>query len=106
MGAYPEAFRELRWAEHAACRGMDTAVFFGYADTVALSGHGMAREERDRLREVRSVCRGCPVRTECAVHALTLPEPYGIWGGLTRRERYQLLRQRGAPRGRHAKAAP
>jgi WhiB family redox-sensing transcriptional regulator len=106
VGAYPEAFRELNWAARAACKGMDTSIFFGYADTVAISGHGMPRAEREKLKEVRDICRGCPVRTECAVHALTYPEPFGIWGGLTRKERYQILRQRGAPRGRHAKAAP
>jgi WhiB family transcriptional regulator, redox-sensing transcriptional regulator len=37
------------------------------------------------------MCRSCPVRPECAAHALTAREPYGVWGGLTETERWHLL---------------
>ena len=33
----------------------------------------------------------CPVRAECAAHALAVREPYGVWGGLTEDEREELL---------------
>jgi WhiB family redox-sensing transcriptional regulator len=39
----------------------------------------------------KSVCRTCPVRPECAAHALVAREPYGVWGGFTEAERLRLL---------------
>ena len=47
-----------------------------------------------RLRACRkrqTVCRTCPVRAECAAHALAAREPYGVWGGFTESERVRLL---------------
>jgi len=35
----------------------------------------------------RAVCAACPVRAACLAHALAHDEPWGIWGGLTTRER-------------------
>jgi WhiB family transcriptional regulator, redox-sensing transcriptional regulator len=40
------------------------------------------------------VCRGCPVRTECLADALDNRVEFGVWGGLTERERRSLLRRR------------
>jgi WhiB family redox-sensing transcriptional regulator len=42
----------------------------------------------------KSVCRGCPVRTECLADALDNRVEFGVWGGLTERERRSLLRRR------------
>ena len=36
----------------------------------------------------------CPVLQQCRSHALAVREPYGVWGGLTERERRALLRKR------------
>jgi WhiB family redox-sensing transcriptional regulator len=33
----------------------------------------------------------CPVRAECATHALAVREPYGVWGGLTEDEREEMM---------------
>ena len=53
---------------------------------------GRAGHEREtRINNAKAVCRTCPVRTECLEHALKIPEPYGIWGGLSEDERAQLL---------------
>ena len=35
----------------------------------------------------RAVCAACPVRAACLAHALAHDEPWGMWGGLTTRER-------------------
>jgi WhiB family redox-sensing transcriptional regulator len=35
----------------------------------------------------KAVCQVCPVKSECRDYALTIKEPYGIWGGLTETER-------------------
>ena len=45
-------------------------------------------------REAKEVCRGCVVRGECLEYALANGEKFGIWGGLSERERRRLRRQR------------
>jgi WhiB family transcriptional regulator, redox-sensing transcriptional regulator len=47
-----------------------------------------------RQREARGFCRACPVRTECLAHALDERIEFGVWGGMTERERRALLRLR------------
>jgi WhiB family transcriptional regulator, redox-sensing transcriptional regulator len=42
----------------------------------------------------KAVCLGCPVRTECLADALDHRVEFGIWGGMTERERRALLRRR------------
>jgi WhiB family redox-sensing transcriptional regulator len=49
-------------------------------------------------REAREVCRGCVVRGDCLEYALANAEKFGIWGGLSERERRRLRRQRAAQR--------
>lgn len=45
-------------------------------------------------RKARMVCVGCPVRTECLGEALDNRIEFGVWGGMTERERRALLRRR------------
>lgn len=45
-------------------------------------------------RKARMVCLGCPVRTECLGEALDNKIEFGVWGGMTERERRALLRRR------------
>lgn len=47
-----------------------------------------------RQREARDFCRTCPVRTECLAHALDHRVEFGVWGGMTERQRRALLRAR------------
>ncbi|MBB5807100.1 WhiB family redox-sensing transcriptional regulator [Saccharothrix ecbatanensis] len=58
-------------------------------------------EEPDQLfvrgaeqRKAKVVCLGCPVRTECLAEALDNRIEFGVWGGMTERERRALLRRR------------
>jgi WhiB family redox-sensing transcriptional regulator len=72
---------ELRydsWRALAACRGMDTDLFFP---------EGRGRTLRSRELIAKNVCSACPVARECREEASTLPERFGIWGGLTENER-------------------
>jgi WhiB family transcriptional regulator, redox-sensing transcriptional regulator len=48
-----------------------------------------AQQNRAKL-----ICRGCPVRTECLADALDDRIEFGVWGGMTERERRALLRRR------------
>jgi len=68
------------WHQHGACRGADPNLFFP------------ARGES--VKEAKAVCARCPVRAECLEYALTNQEKFGVWGGLSERERRQLRRQR------------
>ena len=44
-------------------------------------------------RSARAVCFGCPVRLQCLADALDNRVPFGVWGGMTERERRALLRR-------------
>jgi WhiB family redox-sensing transcriptional regulator len=47
-----------------------------------------------KQRDARAICRGCPVLTECLAHALDERIEFGVWGGMTERERRAVLRRR------------
>ncbi|MEU1404782.1 WhiB family transcriptional regulator [Streptomyces sp. NPDC005728] len=68
-----------QWAEHAACRSTDPDELFA-------QGAGQNR--------AKTVCTGCTVRTECLAEALDQRIEFGVWGGMTERERRALLRRR------------
>lgn len=67
------------WRESAQCIT---------ADPDALFVRGALQHEAKRL------CRSCPVRTECLAEALDQRIEFGVWGGMTERERRALLRRR------------
>lgn len=67
------------WRNAARCRTDD-------ADELFVTGA--------QQREAREFCRACPVRTECLAHALDEGVEFGVWGGMTERERRALLRSR------------
>lgn len=71
-------YEDQTWAVQAACSG---------ADPDSLFVRGAAQ------RQVRQVCFSCPVRLECLADALDSNTTFGVWGGLTERERRALLRR-------------
>ena len=70
---------EQPWVGRAACRGADPALFFPGPD--------------DDPSEALELCGRCPVRQDCLEYALEARERYGIWGGMTERERRRLIRR-------------
>lgn len=74
--------------EAAECRGLP--LFFSSDEQ--LKARGMSQRIADAAR--RTVCQRCAVQAECLNYALVFPEPYGFWGGLNKRQREQLLRDR------------
>lgn len=75
------AIREGHWTASASCGA-------GRMAPDALFVEGSAQ------REVRAVCAACPVRLECLADALDNRMDFGVWGGMTERERRVLLRRR------------
>jgi WhiB family redox-sensing transcriptional regulator len=76
------------WQRNALCRGLDSTVFF------PPNGSRGRDLEAQELR-AKAVCGQCPVRMQCQEHALDAHEPYGVWGGMTAKERALLLHSRG-----------
>ena len=68
----------LAWQEEALCAQTDPEAFFP--------------EKGGSTREAKRVCVGCDVRAECLEFALRNDERFGIWGGLSERERRRLKR--------------
>jgi WhiB family redox-sensing transcriptional regulator len=73
-----EVADELAWQERALCAETDPEAFFP--------------EKGGSTREAKKVCLSCDVRVECLEYALTHDERFGIWGGLSERERRRLRR--------------
>lgn len=69
------------WPEEAGCRGYDTEIFFPNDGDTSSQGYAKA------------ICGRCEVRQDCLDSALNAGENWGIWGGLTPRERKALLRR-------------
>ena len=65
-----------RWRDLAACRGAALNLFFP--------------ERGESAGPARQVCAACPVRQPCLDYAISNRIVYGIWGGLTERERRAL----------------
>ncbi len=76
--------REWDWQSLGWC-GNETVGQFFHPDGEN-SRYGRLRREA----LARRICQGCPVRAECAGHALAAGEEYGVWGGLTEGDRARL----------------
>jgi WhiB family redox-sensing transcriptional regulator len=48
-------------------------------------------EDAGQAWHAKRICRACPVRGECLDHALSASEEWGVWGGMTERQRGRLL---------------
>lgn len=68
------------WSQQARCRGLDPDQFFV---------RGSAQS-----RQAIKVCQRCDVRVECLQYALDNAVEFGVWGGMTERQRRALIRRR------------
>jgi len=70
---------DLGWQDRALCAQTDPEAFFP--------------DKGGSTREAKQVCRSCEVRAECLEYALEHDERFGVWGGMSERERRRLKRQ-------------
>jgi WhiB family transcriptional regulator, redox-sensing transcriptional regulator len=63
-----------------------------------MSGMEDRGERGASTREAKEVCRGCVAREDCLEYALDNGEKFGIWGGMSERERRRLRRARAIER--------
>ncbi len=77
---FDQMFEEIedQWQERALCAQTDPEAFFP--------------EKGGSTREAKRICLGCDVKDECLEYALANDERFGIWGGLSERERRRLKR--------------
>ncbi|MCS0499453.1 WhiB family transcriptional regulator [Protaetiibacter mangrovi] len=73
---------QLSWQTDALCAQTDPEAFFP--------------EKGGSTRDAKRICTGCSVRAQCLEYALDNDERFGIWGGLSERERRKLRRGRTA----------
>lgn len=71
---------ELSWQDYANCRGADADLFFP--------------ERGASTRKAKSICGECQVRAQCLDFAIGVGEKFGIWGGMSERERRRVRRER------------
>ena len=70
---------EVGWQDRALCAQTDPEAFFP--------------EKGGSTREAKKVCLTCEVREDCLEYALMNDERFGIWGGLSERERRKLKKR-------------
>jgi len=73
LGSVPE------WQERALCAQTDPEAFFP--------------EKGGSTREAKRICSRCEVTTECLEYAMQHDERFGIWGGMSERERRKIKRR-------------
>ena len=71
----------LAWQSDALCAQTDPEAFFP--------------EKGGSTRDAKKICASCEVRSQCLEYALQNDERFGIWGGLSERERRKLRRRAG-----------
>ncbi|WP_203137801.1 MULTISPECIES: WhiB family transcriptional regulator [unclassified Microbacterium] len=74
----PDEDSALAWQSDALCAQTDPEAFFP--------------EKGGSTRDAKRICTSCDVRSQCLEYALQNDERFGIWGGLSERERRKLKR--------------
>ncbi|MCU1570373.1 MAG: whiB [Naasia sp.] len=69
----------LAWQGDALCGQTDPEAFFP--------------EKGGSTREAKKICTTCEVKNQCLEYALQNDERFGIWGGLSERERRKLRKE-------------
>lgn len=79
---------DLAWQDDANCMGANADLFFP--------------ERGASTRKAKQICGECEVQVECLEYAIANGEKFGIWGGLSERERRRIRKERSLSRQRRA----
>ncbi|MDP2622657.1 MAG: WhiB family transcriptional regulator [Actinomycetota bacterium] len=79
---------DLSWQDEANCKGANADLFFP--------------ERGASTRSAKAICRECEVRADCLEFAIVTGEKFGIWGGMSERERRRVRRERQVAASRRA----
>jgi WhiB family redox-sensing transcriptional regulator len=79
---------DLSWQDEANCKGANADLFFP--------------ERGASTRSAKAICRECEVRADCLEFAIVTGEKFGIWGGMSERERRRVRRERQVAAARRA----
>jgi len=71
---------DLSWQDQSSCRGANAELFFP--------------ERGASTRKAKAICMACDARVECLEFAIQQSEKFGIWGGLSERERRKIRKER------------
>lgn len=74
------------WRNLALCKGKTTNDFYP-----EMGVKGAAKQ----VKEMKMFCRECPVILDCLDYALENDEQFGIWGGMTPKERSKIKKNKG-----------
>lgn len=70
-----------QWRDNAKCRGLPSYLFY-------------PSDEPGGVEAAKEFCQSCPVKSQCKEEALREKEQYGVWGGLSERERRRIAKRR------------
>lgn len=74
----------FNWQEQGACRGIEPEIFFPISD--------------EEAGPAKAICSTCDVERACLLFSLQNRERYGVWGGVTEKERIEMVRRGAAAR--------
>lgn len=83
-GSIPETPRKPDWRSQSACRDQNPDLF---------APDGTAGKWVQVIADAKAICNRCPVRPTCLQWALDTRQEFGILGGLTEDERWNLRRR-------------
>jgi WhiB family redox-sensing transcriptional regulator len=67
------------WQEQGACRGIEPEIFFPISD--------------EEAGPAKAICSACDVVQQCLLFSFQNRERYGVWGGVTEKERIEMVRR-------------
>jgi WhiB family transcriptional regulator, redox-sensing transcriptional regulator len=86
--ALKPVYDKWEWQYDGACRDTDPEQFF-------LEPNMRGLNKRNREVAAIKICNTCPVKQACLDHALSVPEIFGVWGGMTEEDRLEILKMKG-----------
>lgn len=85
LSRLPKAIIEsYDWQYDGSCAELPSDIFF-------LPDNLRAQAKLLHESRAKQICGGCPVRQRCLEHALSVKEPYGVWGGTSPEDRAAIL---------------